>query len=165
VNRAIIGCASCGQPLPVPISPGTLMIRCPKCGHKWERSWPSSGYFEPLPCNGPVIDIAPIVAQVTAICRPRTSLQLEELWEAICIACVEQIGVRPSPGLGIAIELAVVEQRANEYVAPAWQPASRGTFGEPSVPWASWRGGGSPYVVHEDTTPWQDNAIRALEGD
>lgn len=26
-------------------------------------------------------------------------------------------------------------------------------------------GGGSPYYVREDTSPWQDNAIRALEGD
>jgi AAA domain len=36
---------------------------------------------------------------------------------------------------------------------------------ECETPRAAWSGCGSPYEVPEDTTPWQDNAIRALEGD
>jgi hypothetical protein len=100
-----------------------------------------------------------VVAEVVWMLRAKPTLELAELWAAIQSAFTTFLGVPPSPSQLVAIENAVIEYRFDE------RRRARRVSTRPDTELTSRLGGGSQRSAREDTSPWQDNAIRALEGD
>lgn len=160
-NTLILSCPTCEQRLRVPTNRGDLVVHCPRCRHKWD--WRASSEDRPEFGTGgpsPSARVAiPLIERVVAACRENPNLRVADIREAVRRIYSEQFGVQPSSSICLAIEQATVEElQAEEH------GTLEGRIHDESANKPGLRGG-TPYYVQEETSPWQENAIRDLEGE
>ena len=103
--------------------------------------------------------LARVAVEVVTTCRGNIALRVKEVRQLITNVFSARLGRPPTHPELMAIESAVVDQ-LDAYCSPGWIFPTESR----SKSYAS-SGCGSRHYIPEDTSPWQDNAIRAMEGD
>lgn len=160
MTHILVACPSCWSGQRVPAHDEDRMVTCRRCGEVRWWCWVREGAIEPVS-----LVLPPVADVVSHAFRREVSLELRDLWAAIARVFTKHVGHPPPPSQRAVIEREVVESRFERYLAEPW----KWLMDDPMIARRSEGGirlrGGTPFHVRENTSPAQDNAIRAMEGD